>query len=215
LRASPANRSLMMAVTIAVATAILFAGVAYAVVRPVTYQSEATMVFVPTPKDPKDLASILDSFARSGTAGTYVELLASDDTLKRAGNPPVTVEVSSIPDTRVLRIATSSEDKNVVQPALRSLLSAAGREKEKLLDVWDLRLLQAPSAPAKGGTSTKLIVIATIMLAAFGALAAWTLLRRYGGPERLDRRRADSPRAEALAASDWLTRETPRYPTSR
>ena len=58
--------------------------------------------------------------------------------------------------------------------------------------------------------------MATILLAFLGALCAWTLLRRYGSAQPPDRRSAAAAsRAEALAAADWLTREGPRYPTSR
>ena len=105
------SRSLTTTVTIAVATVILFAGFAYSIVRPITYQSQATLVMVAQPTDPDDLAGVLDSFQRSGAAGTYVELLASEDTLKRAGDPPVTVTVRSVPDTRAIRLVASSSDE--------------------------------------------------------------------------------------------------------
>lgn len=210
------SRSLTTTVTIAVATVILFAGFAYSLVRPITYQSQATLVLVPQPTDPNDLAGVLDSFQRSGAAGTYVELLASEDTLKRAGDPPVTVTVRSVPDTRAIRLVASASDENIVQPALRSLVTAAQREQDKLVDIWDLRVLQAATSPSKASTSTSLIIMATILLAFLGALCAWTLLRRYGSAQPPDRRsEAAASRAEALAAADWLTREGPRYPTSR
>ena len=158
---------------------------------------------------------MLDSFQRSGTRNLF-ELLASEDTNKRAGNPPVTVKVRSVPDTRAIRVLASGEDKNIVQPALRSLVTSAQREQTKLVDIWDLRVLQGATSPAKASTSTSLILMATILLAFLGALAAWTLLRRYGVGQPPDRRTAAAAsRAEALAAADWLTREGPRYPTNR
>jgi uncharacterized protein involved in exopolysaccharide biosynthesis len=208
------SRSMTATVTIAVATVIVFAGVAYALVRPVSYESQASIVLDPAPTDPNDLAGVLDSFQRSGVSGTMVELLASEDTLKQAGNPPVTVKVRAVPDTRVIRISAEAQDENVVQPALRALLTAANREQEKLTDVWDLQILQTPSAPSRSSTSTGLILIATLLLALLGALCAWTLMRRYGGSGP-DRRGPDGTRAEALTAAGWLTREGPRYPTSR
>jgi capsular polysaccharide biosynthesis protein len=210
------SRSGVTLITVAVATIIFFAGVAYALVRPVTYQSQATMVLAPAPADPKDLPGVLDSFQRSGTAVTYVELLASSDLLREAGNPPVTVTVRSVPDSRIIRISAKATDKNIVQPALRSIITAADREQEKLVDIWDLRTLQAPNNPSKASTSTSVILIATLLLSLLGAVATWTLLRRYGsGPDRRDRPPGDGARAEALAAAGWLTREGPRYPTSR
>ena len=210
------SRSLTTSVTVAVATVILFAGFAYSLVRPITYQSQATLVLTAKPTDPNDLAGVLDSFQRSGAGGTYVELLASSDTLKRAGDPPVTIKVRSVPDTRVIRVSASAGDENIVQPALRSLLVAAQREQDKLVDIWDLRVLQAPTSPSQASTSTSLILMATILLAFLGALCAWTLLRRYGSTQPPDGRSGTAAsRAEALAAADWLTREGPRYPTNR
>jgi hypothetical protein len=205
------NRSSITAITIAVATIIFFAGIAYTLVRPVTYESRATLVLTPKATETGDLAGVLDSFQRSGTHVTYVEMLASGDLLDRAGDPPVTVKVRSVPDSRIIRISTSASDKNVVQPALRSILSAANQEQQKLVDIWTLRSLQDPSTPSRSSTSTSLILLATILLSLLGAISTWTLLRRYGAQP--DRRRADGARAEALAAAGWLTREGSRYPT--
>jgi hypothetical protein len=213
LRPLRLTRSLTAAITLAVATVILFAGFAYAIVRPITYQSQATLVLAPTPQKPSDLAGVLDSFQRSGTAATYVELLASQDILKAAGDPPVSVKVRSVPDSRVIRVSTEASDKNIVQPALRAILTAATQQQSKLVDVWQLNVLQAPTGPSQSSTSTSLILLATILLAFLGAIAAWTLLRRYAAPP--DRRARDAARAEAVAATGWLTSEGPRYPTSR
>ncbi len=88
--------SFVTAIVVAVGTVIFAAGVAYTLIRPITYQSDATMVLAPTPTKPSDLPNVLDSFQRSGTAGTYVELLASEDTKKRAGSPPVTTLPSTV-----------------------------------------------------------------------------------------------------------------------
>jgi capsular polysaccharide biosynthesis protein len=204
------SRSLNALITIAVGVVILVAGVTYTGVAPVTYRSHATLVLVPKPQKPSDVGGILDSFDRSATAGTYVELLASDDTRKAAGNPPVTIKVRSIPDTRAITVSASAQDKNIVQPALRAIVAAAQREQVKLVDVYDLQTLQSPSAPSRASTSPSLIIIATVLLSLLGALATWTLLRRLRTPP--DRRRRP-PRPEEFTA-DWL-REGQRYPTSR
>jgi hypothetical protein len=207
------NRSLTTAITLAVATVILFSGLAYAVVRPINYRSEATLVLAPTPEKSSDLAGVLDSFQRSGTAVTYVELLASQDVLKSAGDPPVSVKVRTVPDSRVIRISTEAGDKNIVQPALRAILTAASQQQQKLVDVWELKVLQAPAGPTQASTGTSLILLATLLLAFLGALTTWTLLRRYGAPP--DRRTREAARAEAMATTGWLTSEGPRYPTNR
>src|SRR4051812_24497959 len=110
------NRAIRLT-SLAVALAILVVGVAYAFARPAEYQSGATLVLTPSPNKPADQPTLLDSFQRSGTVGTYVELLASDDTLRRAGSPNVTLAVRAIPDSRALRLTTTG-DKDVVRPAL-------------------------------------------------------------------------------------------------
>jgi len=82
-------------------------------------------------------------------------------------------------------------------------------------------VLQAPGDPVKGSTSLSLIVISTILLSLLGAVATWTLLRRYGtGGGDPPERGGNGAREEALAAAGWVTREGvtregPRYPTSR
>jgi hypothetical protein len=204
------SRNLNALITIAVGVVIFVAGVTYAVVAPVTYRSHSTLVLVPKPQKPSDVGGILDSFDRSATAGTYVELLASDDTRKAAGNPPVSINVRAIPDTRAITVSASAQDKNIVQPALRAIVAAAQREQLKLVDVYELQSLQAPSAPARASTSPSLIVAAALLLALLGAIATWTLLRRLRTPP--DRRRRP-PRPDAFTA-EWL-REGQRYPTSR
>jgi capsular polysaccharide biosynthesis protein len=208
------NRSFVTLIVVAVGTVIFAAGVAYTAVRPLKYQSNATVVLAPTPKNPADLPSVLDSFQRSGTAGTYVELLASEDTKKAAGDPPVSVKVSSVPDTRVIHVSAAAGDRNIVQPALRSILAAAIRGQARLEDLWQLRILQQPTSPSQASTSSSLILVASFLLALLGALSTWTLLRRYGAqPQRSRPRRGDG--ADPIATAGWLTREGPRYPTSR
>ena len=54
-----------MPLAVGVATAIIAAGAAYALVRPVNYESSGTVVLVPTAQSPSDLSSVLDSFERS------------------------------------------------------------------------------------------------------------------------------------------------------
>jgi hypothetical protein len=210
------SRAFVTAIVAAVATVIFAAGVGYALVRPNTYESGATVVLAATPTNPADLPGVLDSFQRSGTLGTYVELLASEDIKRDAGSPPVTVKVSSVPDTRAIHVNATGSDKNIVQPALRSVLTAAQQQQGRLQDLWQLRTLQEPTAPSQAGTSSSLILIASFLLAMLGAISTWTLLRRYGsggGSGRGGGPRRD--RADAIAAAGWLTREGPRYPTSR
>jgi hypothetical protein len=207
---APLSRTLTISITAALTTMILVAGIVYAVIRSSNYKSDAKIVLVPEPTDPGDAPGLLDSYVRSGTGGTYVELLLSEDTLKRAGDPPVDLTARAIPDTRTIAISAKSSDREVVRPALSALLIAAQQEREKLADEWRIRILQSPTVASEANTSTGITVIATIILALLGALASWTLLRRLGG-----QRQRRPPRDEVMATPDWVTREGPRYPVNR
>jgi hypothetical protein len=168
-------------ITFAVALAILIAGTAYALARPVTYSSGATLVLTPNPDDPGDQPTLLDSFERSGTVGTYVELLASEDTLKRAGDPDITLTVRAIPGSRALRL-TSTGDEDRVKAGLQAVIKTAQTSDTGLGldDLWTLRVLEAPSDPAESGPNTLFILIATGLLALLGMIVTRVVLRRWG-----------------------------------
>ena len=206
------RRNLTVGMAVGVALVILVAGITYSIVRPSNWESQSTVVLTPTVTDPAALSGVLDSVQRSGVVGTYVELLASNDTKKRAGSPPVTVDVRAVPDTRVIRVTTSSENRRVVQPALSALLRAAQQEQQKLRDLWRLEILQSPSGAEKAGTPTSLILLATILLALLGAIAVVSVLRRTG--LSLNGREARASRAEPVPDGGWV-REGSRYPTER
>src|SRR5690606_960598 len=64
-------------VAAATALVVLVIGLLFTVARPVEHESTATVVLSPDTQDPDRIGSLLESFQRSGTLGTYVELLAS------------------------------------------------------------------------------------------------------------------------------------------
>jgi uncharacterized protein involved in exopolysaccharide biosynthesis len=171
---------------LAAAVCVLSVGVAYAALRPVSWTSEASIVLAPQAPEADDLPSLLDSFERSGTVGTYVELIASHDTLRRAGSPPVAVTVRAIPDTRVITISTTGE-RDEVQPALRSVLLAATAAQAGLRDLWKLSVLESPSGPGEAGPSASLVIAASALLAILAAVATGVAVRRIavGEPGRL------------------------------
>jgi hypothetical protein len=163
-----------------VAGLILVAGFSYAATRTTSYQSSASLLLAPkVGTSPDVLSSLLDSFQRSGTAGTYVELISSKDTLTRAGVPAgVTVSVRSVPDARTINVEADGPE-NVVQPALRGVIKATQAREGELGDVWRAQVLGSPSAPAVSGISKTQLFAATILLAILGALFVIVVLRRY------------------------------------
>ena len=130
----------------------------------------------------------------------------------------MTVTVRSVPDSRIIRISTSASDENIVQPALRSILTAAQREQEKLVDIWDLRVLQAPTTPLEGEHRHEPdphLDDPAVSAGRARDLDPAAPLRSGPAAGRGGAGPGDGARAEALAAAGWLTREGPRYPTSR
>jgi hypothetical protein len=199
----PGNR-LTAWLTLFVVVCILAVGLTYSVVRPKTWESVATVTLVPTPANAADVPDVLDSFERSGVAGTYVELLTSHDTLARAGSPPVDVKASAVQGARAIRVTTSSSDREVVRPALSAILGAAVQEQAKLQDVWTISILETPNAPKKADLPTGLFLVAIVILALLGGISTWVLGRRF-----FDRTRRPIPHRErippeALPESEWL-----------
>lgn len=159
------------------ALAVLAAGVAYSLVSPKQYRSTGALILSPSPTDPGDLTNLLNSFERSGTMGSFVELIASDDLLVRAGNPPVDVGVRAIPDTRVIQVTTEGS-RDVVTPALTAILNAAQRNQATVRDLWDLNELESASRPEVAGAPLPFMLAGTVILALLSALFVFVLLRR-------------------------------------
>jgi uncharacterized protein involved in exopolysaccharide biosynthesis len=186
---------------------ILLAGLAYAAVRTPSYQSDASLVLVPTPADPNDVPSLIGTFNSSGSIGTYVELVASADTLAAAGSPPVGVAARAIPDSRVITVHVEGA-QGTVQPALRRILAVVATKQATLKDAWTLQTLQAPQPAQRTGPNTSTIVVAAFLLAILGAVFVLVVLSRLGSLGRL-------PGGLTVAPEDDWAREpasrTPEY----
>jgi hypothetical protein len=172
---------------LAAALAVLFAGVAFTVIRDRNHESIATVVLSPSSDEPDRIASLLESFERSGTQGTYVELMASDDTTAAARAMGVEITVRSVPDTRAIRLIAVGDEEDV-QPALESVINATKERQSALRDLFVLEALEAPSAPGDAGPSTGLLLAATLLLSAFAALTVLVILRRVAPPTAASRR---------------------------
>jgi len=161
--------------SIAAALLILAAGLGYAATRDTEYTSSSSLLLAPAEDTTPDiLSSLLDSFQRSGTSGTYVELVSSDDTARKAGVPDdVSVAVRAVPDARTIQVETTGPEEKV-KPALTRVIRASQERESELGDVWQLQVLQTPSEPEVAGVSTTAILAATVLLA---LLAGWILLR--------------------------------------
>lgn len=165
------------AVAVVVAILVLATGSAFALARPVKWQSTAQLALVPTPTDPADIPSTLDGLNASGTLGTYVELLASPDLKRRAGSPPVALTVRSVPDSRVINLTTVGDEESV-QRGLTAIVQAGADAQGSLRDLWSLRTIQEPSAPERAGVATSVLLLASMLLALLAALVVVVALRR-------------------------------------
>jgi hypothetical protein len=171
-------RAIMAAALVGVL--ILAVGVAYVGVRTPSYQSTASLVFVPKTTVLNEIANLTGSYSDSGTAGTYVEFIASKDTVEAARATGVSVAARAVPDSRVVNVATEGT-QSAVQPALRRMLAVIESRQAQLNDAWALQVLQGAQPPAKSGASTKMLLVAVLLLAALGALLAFTVLTRLFG----------------------------------
>jgi hypothetical protein len=176
------NRRGITIAALAAAAAVLLAGIIFSAVRDREYESVATVVLSPSSAEPDRISSLLESFERSGTLGTYVELMASDDTTEEARELGVSIIVRAVPDTRAIRLIAEGE-KDQVQPALRLVITATRARQTALSDLFRLELLESPSAPTLAGPGTGLLLLATLLLAIFAAVAVVAILRRVAPPE--------------------------------
>lgn len=174
------NRRLTILVSSAVALVIFVAGCAYALLRTQDYKSCSALALVPALKDPRDIGNLTSSFNNSGTIGTYVEYIASSDTLKRAGSPDVSLGVRGVPDARVIDVCTEG-GKAKVQPSLARVVDVVRANQAELNDAWNLDVIQGAQAPEKSGPDTALILGASVLLALLGGLFVFVMLTRFVG----------------------------------
>ncbi len=163
------------------ALVIALAGVAYTELRPVRYQSSGALVLAPMPGTASDKTNLLQGYERSGTIGTFVELLDSEDVFLQAGAPRVDVTVRAVPDTRVIRV-TATGSRSAVQAGLNEVMFAAQSAQTTLSDLWELRRLERASLPATAGPSDVQLYGATALMAVLGGLAVLVLLARLTPP---------------------------------
>jgi hypothetical protein len=161
--------------------AVLAAGIVFTVVHTRPYESVASVVLSPQTNEPDRIASLLESFERSGTMGTYVELMSSDDTTAEARAQGVTITVQSIPATRAIRLIAEG-DEDAVKPALRSVIANTLARQNTLRGLFTLRILEKPSEPVLAGPANSLLLIATLLLAVFAFVAVLVILRRVAPP---------------------------------
>jgi hypothetical protein len=162
-----------------VAGLILLAGFGYTATRGTTYESNASLLL--SPKDGTNenvVSALLDSFQRSGTAGTYVELISSKDTLDKAKAGATTITVRAVPDARTITV-TAEGEQNQVQQVLTRVIQATQAREAELGDVWQIHVLGSPSPAVPGGISSKALLAATVLLAILGALFVIVVMRRY------------------------------------
>jgi hypothetical protein len=184
---------------LATAALVLLVGLIFTVTRSRDYESVATVVLSPTAKEPGEITTLLESFERSGTQGTYVELMASNDTTVEAREMGVSITARAVPNTRAITI-TAEGGKEEVVPALESVIAATEARQSSLSDLFALHILESPSAPTLSGPGTGILLLATLLLAVFAAIAVVVILRRLGPgsrhPVQSSLFRAAPPRSE-------------------
>lgn len=174
------SRTVTIAAAVA-AVAVFLVGLVFTVARDREYESSTTVVLSPNSKEPERISDLLESFERSGTLGTYVELMAADDTTADARALGTEITVRSIPDTRAIGV-TAVGDEADVQPALESVVETTRTRQVALRDLFVLEVLEAPSTPVESGPGTGLLLLATVLLSGFAALAVIVILRRVAPP---------------------------------
>lgn len=185
------------------AVAVLAVGIAFTATRDREYQSFATVVLSPSSPDPERVSGLLESFERSGTLGTYVELMASDDTTREARGFGVNITVRAVPDTRTIRLSAVGREEDT-QPALASVIETTQERQPTLADLFALGVLEQPSKPEQAGPGNRVLLVTTVLLAAFAALAVVLLLRQLGAsgpsPSRPPSGRRGRAKARATSA---------------
>jgi hypothetical protein len=163
-------------VAVAVGAFVLIVGLALALMRGPTNASDATVVLVPTPKDPDGQSLLLGSFDRSGTAGVYTELLMSGRVKRAPDAAGATVVARPVTDARVLKV-TLRTHKGDARAALSSVVESAIADSATLGDLWRLQLLEPPSPSRPSGPPRALFALGAVVLAALAGLVALVLLR--------------------------------------
>ncbi|MGE5281281.1 MAG: hypothetical protein ACM3N0_02980 [Chloroflexota bacterium] len=156
---------------------VLLIGSVFTLTRSRDYESVATVVLSPTAKETGEITTLLESFERSGTQGTYVELMASSDTTAKAQAMGVSISVRSVPSTRAIEVTAKGGEENVV-PALESVIKETEARQGALSDLFALHILEKPSSPSLSGPGTGVLLLATLLLAIFAAIAVVVILRR-------------------------------------
>lgn len=201
------SRRLGIVLAALVGLVVLLAGLAYAAVRDPDYTSRATLALDPSPADDEDIPGLIGSFNSSGSIGTYVELIASGDTFRAAGSPPVGLAVRAIPDSRVIDVRVEGGEA-VVRPALRRIIAVSLGRQTDFKDPWTLRVLQSAQPPLRSGPSTTFVVAAAVLLALLSAIFVLVALTRLVGLERPLPRLEAEREAEAEAERGHARRTT-------
>jgi hypothetical protein len=150
---------------------VFLAGAVFAGERSDEVRSDVRMVLVPSSEE--DEADALEAFARSGAAGTFVELLSSRAVTSAADGG--TVEARAIPDSRIIQVAVTRERE--AQPALRRVIRAALSAQQRLDDRWEMRQIESTSLEEVAGPSDALVLAASALLGLLAGIGALSALR--------------------------------------
>jgi len=173
---------------VAAAVLVLIGGAGYGVMRPKEYESHAALFLVPGTTDIGKASAVLDSLGSAGTVETYVELLASRDTLGRAGVHGIRLDVRAVPASRVIQLTARGPERRV-RGALAAIVPVALQLPRLAHDPWRLNVLESPTAVKPGGLSLMMLIAVVLLAAVLAAVATFTILgalrRAAWVPERV------------------------------
>ncbi|MEP6462897.1 MAG: hypothetical protein ABJC62_05645 [Frankiaceae bacterium] len=209
----------------ALAIAVLAAGAALSLTRPVTWSATAPMLVAPRASSASadTLASLYDTLSRGQVAATYAELLGNAgvttaaitksgiSTAERRG---LSVKVTVIADTSVIDAIATARTATVAT----RVADAMAQEATDRVDVLAAPYVLSPTASASGsaaraGLGTTELLVLTGAIALFAGILAqqgWSAARRG---RRLERAIADESRPSAPGSNEWpavIPRGSPR-----
>jgi hypothetical protein len=152
------------------AVVVIAAGGIYAAKPRHTYSTQMSFELSPAHELGADIrAGLLESFANSGAAGTYVEYIASR---AAAAGHGISITPRAVPDARVIDVTATGPIRGLVA-GLRAVSGSVLTGQATLSDYWLLSVLEVPSKPTLTGVSAEVLGLVTLLLALLAAGATF------------------------------------------
>lgn len=148
--ARSAIRHWLLIATMGLAAAVLSFSVAAE--QPANYRSNSRFVIGPasTLAEGRDIAGAIDTLGKRSIAGTFAELVTSEDlkrsavrTLKLRGSDDYSISAVILPDAYVVKVSGTGPDASAIAAVISSVTSQAVRKFEQLYPVYAINRLDA------------------------------------------------------------------------